>query len=86
VTVTVIVSPIVTGRAKCTVDSMSTVPGPGELGAEGGRHQRGGPHAVRDEILKQAAVPELGVGQRGIHVAGHQREELDVLRAQGADQ
>ena len=59
---------------------------PRKLRAERGRQQRGGPHAVRDEVLEQAAVPELGTRQRGIHVAGHQREKLDVLWAQRAHQ
>ncbi|KFB74530.1 MAG: hypothetical protein AW09_000165 [Candidatus Accumulibacter phosphatis] len=59
---------------------------PRELRSQGGRHQRCGPHAVRDEILEQAAVAEFGIGQCRIHVAGHQGEKSDILRAQCADQ
>ena len=60
--------------------------GAGKLRAEDGGDQCAPPHAVRDDPVKHVRFGEVLVHMRGIHVAGHDREELDVRALERAGQ
>ena len=50
----------------------------GELRSEHGGDQRPAPHAVGDDLAKHAALGEFRVDVRGVDVARHDGEQLDV--------
>ena len=50
-----------------------------QLRAEQGRDQRAGPHAVNDDMAENVTCRILRVEMGRIDVAGHRREQLDVI-------
>src|SRR5450755_663524 len=53
-----------------------------QLRTKQGRDQRRAPHAMSDNLMKHIAASILYIDMRGIYVARHHGEKLDILPAQ----
>jgi len=53
--------------------------GAGQLGAQHRGDERAAPHAVAHHLVEEAFLGPLGIDVGGVHVGGHDGEELDVF-------